>query len=46
MKKTRVARLLGYVTGIVNRQSLLQNEYLIAESRVPAVALAGASPVD
>src|SRR3954447_13923494 len=34
MKKTQVARLLAYVTGIVNQQVLLENEYLIAENRI------------
>src|SRR3954452_24894076 len=34
MKKTQVARLLAYVTGLVNQQLLLQNEYLIAENRI------------
>src|SRR4051794_3041035 len=34
MKKTEVARLLAYVTGMVNQQLLLQNEYLIAEDRI------------
>jgi transposase len=34
MKKTQVARLLAYVTGMVNQQILLQNEYLIAENRI------------
>jgi hypothetical protein len=34
MKKTQVARLLAYVTGIVNQQLLLENEYLIAENRI------------
>ncbi len=34
MKKTQVARLLAYVTGMVNQQLLLQNEYLIAENRI------------
>jgi putative transposase len=33
MKKTPVARLLAYVTGMVNQQLLLQNEYLLAENR-------------
>jgi hypothetical protein len=32
MKKTQVARLLAYVTGLVNQQLLLQNEYLVAET--------------
>jgi hypothetical protein len=27
-------RLLAYVTGLVNQQLLLQNEYLVAENRV------------
>ena len=34
MKKTQLARLLAYVSGIVNQQLLLQNEYLIAENRI------------
>ena len=34
MKKTQVARILAYVTGMVNQQLLLQNEYLIAENRI------------
>jgi hypothetical protein len=47
MKNAQVARLLAYVTGMVNRQLLLQNEYLIAESRIlrsylpPRVRLTG-----
>jgi hypothetical protein len=28
------ARLLAYVTGLVNQQLLLQNEYLAAENRI------------
>jgi hypothetical protein len=31
MKNTQVARLLAYVTGMVNQQLLLQNEYLIGK---------------
>jgi transposase InsO family protein len=34
MKTTQVARLLAYVTGMVNQQLLLQNEYLLAENRI------------
>jgi transposase InsO family protein len=34
MKKMQVARLLAYVTGMVNQQLLLQNEYLVAENRI------------
>jgi putative transposase len=34
MKKIQVARLLAYVTGMVNQQILLQNEYLAAENRI------------
>ena len=34
MKNTQVARLLAYMTGLVNQQLLLQNEYLIAENRI------------
>jgi hypothetical protein len=33
MKNAQVARLLAYVTGPMNQQLLLQNEYLIAERR-------------
>src|SRR2546421_6364019 len=34
MKNTQVVRLLAYVTGMVNQQLLLQNEYLVAENRI------------
>jgi putative transposase len=34
MKKNQVARLLACVTGMVNQQLLLQNEYLVAENRI------------
>src|SRR5690349_5529009 len=34
MKSTQVARLLAYVTGMVNQQLLLRNEYLLAENRI------------
>ena len=34
MKKTQVARLLAYVTGMVNQQLVRQNEYLLAENRM------------
>src|SRR3954462_8925723 len=34
MKKSQVARLLAYVTGMVNQQLLLESEYLIAENRI------------
>jgi putative transposase len=34
MNSTHMARLLAYVTGTVNQQLLLQNEYLIAENRM------------
>ena len=34
MKKNQVARLLAYVTGMVNQQLLLQNEYLLTENRI------------
>ena len=34
MKDNRWARLLAYVTGLVNRQLLSQNEYLAAENRI------------
>jgi hypothetical protein len=34
MKDDNWARLLAYVTGLVNQQLLLQNEYLAAENRI------------
>src|SRR6516164_5952785 len=34
MKDNQWARLLAYVTGLVNQELLLQNEYLAAENRV------------
>ena len=34
MKHVPVARLLAYISGMVNRQLLLQNEYLIAENQI------------
>ena len=34
MKNTQVPRLLAFVTGMVNQQILLQNEYLVAENRI------------
>ena len=34
MQKKKWARFLAYVTGLVNQQLLLQNEYLAAENRI------------
>lgn len=34
MKNLKWMRLLAYVTGLVNRELLLQNEYLAAENRI------------
>jgi putative transposase len=34
MKDNNWARLLAYVTGLINQELLLQNEYLIAENRI------------
>jgi hypothetical protein len=34
MKGNQGARLLAYVTGLVNQELLLQNEYLAAENRI------------
>jgi hypothetical protein len=33
MKDNKWMRLLTYVTGLVNQELLLQNEYLVAENR-------------
>jgi putative transposase len=34
MKNTQLARVLAYVTGMVNQELLLQNQYLVAENRI------------
>ena len=34
MKSSQVARLLAYVTGLLNQELLLQVEYLVAENRI------------
>ena len=34
MKGNQLARLLAYVTGLVNQELLLQNDYLAAENRI------------
>jgi AraC-like DNA-binding protein len=34
MKENRWARLLTYVTGLINQELLLKNEYLAAENRI------------
>ena len=34
MKENKWIRLLAYVTGLVNQELLLQNEYLVAENRI------------
>jgi hypothetical protein len=34
MKVLHVARLLAYVTGLVNQELLLKNDYLAAENRI------------
>lgn len=43
MKDNKWLRLLTYVTGLVNQELLLQNEYLAAENRILRVALGGPS---
>ncbi len=34
MSDNKCVRLLAYVTGLVNQELLLQNEYLAAENRI------------
>ncbi|MGO8735322.1 MAG: hypothetical protein ACLQVM_21300 [Terriglobia bacterium] len=34
MQNNKCAQLLAYVTGLVNQQLLLKNEYLAAENRI------------
>jgi len=41
MAKTDWFRLLGYVTGLVNQELLLQNEYLVAENRILKAHIGG-----
>jgi putative transposase len=41
MRNTQAARLLAFVTGMVNQQLLLRNEYLIAENRILRAQLPG-----
>ena len=41
MKSSQVARLLAYVTGLVNQELLLQVEYLAAENRILKAHLPG-----
>jgi len=45
MKNAQVARLLAYVTGLVNQQQQLQNEYLIAENRILRLHLRARVPL-
>ena len=40
MRKKKWLRLLAYVTGSVNQELLLQNEYLAAENRILGAKLA------
>jgi hypothetical protein len=39
MKQNPWVRLLTYITGLVNQERLLQNEYLAAENRISRVQL-------
>ncbi len=41
MKSCHVARLLGYISGLVNQELLLQVEYLAAENRILRAHLPG-----
>lgn len=41
MVKTDWLRLLGYVTGLVNQELLLKNEYLVAENRILRAQIKG-----
>jgi hypothetical protein len=34
MKENPLARLLAYVTGLINQELLLKNEYLAADGRI------------
>src|SRR5262245_7883111 len=41
MKENSWARLLAYVTGLINQELLLKNEYLAAENRILRAHLPG-----
>ena len=41
MAKMGWMRVLGYVTGLVNQELLLKNEYLVAENRILKAHLRG-----
>jgi hypothetical protein len=46
MKDNRWLKLLTYVTGLVNQELLLQNEYLAVENRVlPVASTCSTAPV-
>src|SRR3954471_15943692 len=45
MKNVQVARLLAYISGMVNHQLLLQSEYLIAENKILRSHLPGRVPL-
>src|SRR4030095_15433031 len=45
MLDNKLARLLAYVTGLVNQKLLLQNEYLIAENRILRAHLPARMPL-
>jgi transposase InsO family protein len=45
MPENKWARLLAYVTGLVNQKLLLQNEYLAAENRILRAHLPGRVPL-
>jgi putative transposase len=37
------ARLMAYVTGAINQELLLKNEYLVAENRILKMKVSGAA---
>ena len=45
MKDNKWLRLLTYVTGLVNQELLLQNEYLAAENRILGLPSGSAVPI-
>jgi len=46
MTDNKLVRLLTYVTGLVNQELLLQNEYLAAENRILTAHLRPIAPID
>ena len=45
MRDNKLVRVLRYVTGLVNQELLLQNEYLAAENRILGALAGSIAPI-